>query len=512
MEDKEIEDLEEELEDLFETKVKGPKIERVDKNNEPKKEKKKKKINITLILTIVIVLAFIGIVLFFVFCAPTIKLNGEKTIKLTVGSDYVEENATAKFLGKDISKDIKIDGEVKTDKVGKYTITYKINKGLLSTKKTRTVEIVRNGSVITLEGDKETSICPKAKYEEIGFSATNSNEEDLKESVVSKVDKDLVTYKVKDKDGVMFVTTRKLIREDKEAPEIKLNGKDHMYVTLGFNFNDPKANVNDNCDGDLTEKLEVSGSVDTNTLGDYELTYKVKDEVGNESEAKRTVTVQKEIVKRTASLGCGEPGVIYLTFDDGPGGSTTSTILDILKRQGVKATFFVTSSNGGSDDLIKREFEEGHLIALHTNSHEYSQIYKSTEAYWTDLNKISDRVERITGKKSYFLRFPGGSSNTVSRHYSSGIMSYLANEVESKGYSYYDWNVDSRDAEGKNCEQVYHYATSGFSKSSGNVVLMHDIKQSTACALERIIEYGKNNGYTFKTLDSGVVCHHRTAN
>ena len=91
-------------------------------------------------------------------------------------------------------------------------------------------------------------------------------------------------------------------------------------------------------------------------------------------------------------------------------------------------------------------------------------------------------------------------------------MSRLVNDVESKGYSYFDWNVDSRDAEGKSSSEIYKYVTGGLSKSNGNVVLMHDIKTTTANAIEDIIKYGLNNGYTFKVLNSSVKCWHKTNN
>ena len=488
--------------------VKGPSFEDTPKKSA--KTKNKKKILLIIIIIACIVVIGLGIV-FIKLLTPTIKLKGESKIKLTINSEYTDLGATAKFVGKDASSKIKTSGTVKTDKKGTYTITYSIKKLLFESKVKRTVTVLEDGPTITLEGNKETSICPNAEYEEIGFTATNKNEDDLKDKVKTKVEKDLVTYTIKDND-ISFTTTRKLVREDKEAPELKLNGNDHIYVTLGIIYNEQKATATDKCDGDLSEKVVIEGSVDVNTLGDYDINYKVSDEAGNEATASRKVTVQKEVVRRNASLACGQAGVIYLTFDDGPGGSSTTSILNTLKKYNVKATFFVSSANGGSDDLIKREYDEGHLIALHTNSHEYSDVYRSDEAYFNDLNKISDRVERITGQKSKIIRFPGGSSNTVSRRYSSGIMSRLAASVEAKGYTYVDWNVDSRDAENKPCDDVYRYATGGLSKSSGNVVLMHDIKSATACALPRIIEYGQNNGYTFKTLDSSVVCHHKTAN
>ena len=495
---------EEDLEDFFSD---GKKKD----NKKPKTKRKKKKVKIMPVLILILIVLVIGIVVGIKILTPTIKLSGDKKVELTVNSEYIDSGAKAKYISKDVSKDIKVENKVKLDKPGDYVITYSIKKGLFKKSVKRTVKVYEKGPTITLEGDKDLSICPEAKYEEVGFKAINEKEEDLTEKVATKATKNQVTYKVED-DNKIFMITRNLIREDKEAPELKLNGNEHTYITINTNYNEQGATVNDKCDGDLSEKVEITGTVDTNTLGDYEINYKIVDKAGNESTAKRTVTVQKEIVRRNASLGCGEAGVIYLTFDDGPNNSTTTKILDILKKYDVKATFFVTNTNGGSDSQIKREFDEGHLVALHTNSHEYSQVYASDQAYWNDLNKISERVEKITGKKSMFVRFPGGSSNTVSRKYSSGIMSRLVNDVESKGYTYYDWNVDSRDAEGKNADQIYTYTTTGLSKSNGNVVLMHDIKQTTANALERVIQYAQSNGYTFKTLDKSITCHHKTAN
>ena len=463
-----------------------------------------------LIIPIIIATIFIiGLILFYVL-SPSIKLIGDKEISLMLNSEYIDQKAEAKYLNKDVSSSIKTIGKVNTQKKGNYTITYSIKKGLQKKMIKRVVKVVDNGPVITLEGDKDYSICPNATYEEIGFKAIDSKENDLTDKVVTINGQDMITYTVKDKDNTSFSITRKLIREDKDAPEIKLNGNDHVYVTVGNMYTDGGATALDKCDGDLTEQIEKSGNVDTNALGDYEIIYKVKDKAGNEAIAKRIVTVQKQVVKRSANLGCGKPGVIYLTFDDGPNGATTPSILNTLKKHGVKATFFVTLN--GPEELIKREYDEGHLIALHTASHDYAKVYASDDAYWDDLTKVSDRVEKITGKKSMFVRFPGGSSNTVSRRYSSGIISRMTNKLENNGYSYFDWNIDSRDAEGKNKDEVYSNVVNGLSKSHGNVILMHDIKYPTMNAIDRIIQYGKDNGYEFDVLDSSVICHHKVAN
>ena len=178
---------------------------------------------------------------------------------------------------------------------------------------------------------------------------------------------------------------------------------------------------------------------------------------------------------------------------------TTNVILDILKEEGVKATFFIT--NKGDDSLVKREFDEGHTVAIHTASHDYSIVYKSVDSYWNDLNIVQERIKRLTGTTSKLVRFPGGSSNTVSRRYSPGIMSYLTEDLVNKGYKYYDWNISSGDAgETTNPDVVYSNVVNRLSHDRVNMVLMHDIKPYTRDALRRIIQYGKQNGYTFAAI------------
>ena len=180
--------------------------------------------------------------------------------------------------------------------------------------------------------------------------------------------------------------------------------------------------------------------------------------------------------------------------------------MDILKEEGVKATFFVTGY--GPDELIKREYDEGHTVALHTNVHDYARVYASDEAYFEDLYAIQERVKRITGVESKIIRFPGGSSNTVSRHYSTGIMSRLTKEVVNRGFKYYDWNVSSGDAGNTTLASgVYNNVISGLRPTRENMVLMHDVKSYTRDALRDIIRYGKENGYIFEkiTMDTDMV-------
>lgn len=197
-----------------------------------------------------------------------------------------------------------------------------------------------------------------------------------------------------------------------------------------------------------------------------------------------------------------------MTFDDGPS-YLTRQILDILDEENIKATFFVVSAN----ENTKRAYNGGHTIGLHSSTHKYSYIYSNSETYFKDLTDISNKVYNVVGIRSNIIRFPGGSSNTVSKKYCKGIMSYLTSEVLNRGYIYFDWNIDSNDAgrDINNSQNIYYNVVNNLSHNKTNVVLMHDSAnhKATVKALKDIIHYGKNNGYTFKaiTLDTPVVIH-----
>ncbi len=197
-------------------------------------------------------------------------------------------------------------------------------------------------------------------------------------------------------------------------------------------------------------------------------------------------------------------GVIWLTFDDGPSANITPKILDILKKENVKATFFVINYSNSNEHLLKRIVAEGHTIGIHGYSHEYSKIYKSKETFMNNVYTLQDRIFKSTGVKTMYTRFPGGSSNTVSRKYCKGIMTELTKEMLAKGFKYYDWNISSGDAGGaKNAKDVYKNVTKNLSKKRGNMVLMHDFggNKKGLEALPEIIKYAKKEGYTFSKID-----------
>ena len=278
-----------------------------------------------------------------------------------------------------------------------------------------------------------------------------------------------------------------------------------MNIVLGSNYEEPGATAIDEKDGDLSEKIVIEGQVDTSKEGTYTITYKVSDSKGNEAVKERIVNVKKQLVYsevEAQSGSSGQAGIIYLTFDDGPSSNITPKVLDILKEKNVKATFFILNYGEVGEGLVKREFNEGHTVAIHGYSHDYNTIYKSEEAYMSNITKLQEKIRATTGYNATITRFPGGSSNTVSK-YNPGIMTRLCNLLISRGYKYFDWNVSSGDAGGaQDSDDIYNNVTMNLSKSRANVVLMHDFSSNSKLldALSRIIDFGIENGYRFSNI------------
>ena len=203
---------------------------------------------------------------------------------------------------------------------------------------------------------------------------------------------------------------------------------------------------------------------------------------------------------------------VYLTFDDGPS-YLTPQVLDILDSYGIKATFFVTAQNPDYFGLIKEAYDRGNTIALHSYTHEYDQIYASVDAFFEDLDQIAAVVQEQIGYVPCFIRFPGGASNGVSRHYCEGIMTALSQEVQARGYQYWDWNAATGDGESVTTEESIANALSAESQTI--VLLCHDgeLKETTVEALPAIIEGFQERGYVFKPIDrTSTVVHHEIFN
>lgn len=194
---------------------------------------------------------------------------------------------------------------------------------------------------------------------------------------------------------------------------------------------------------------------------------------------------------------------VFLTFDDGPSKNVTASILDILKQENVKASFFVLGSRVELyPDIIKREYDEGHFIASHGYSHIYSQLYSSPQSVLDEYNKSLVAIRNAIGEQEYnphLFRFPGG--------YSGGKYALVKQEaatlLEQNGIMHVDWNALTSDAAGsKTTEQFLAELDKTVKQHTSVVVLMHDAgtKQATADALPQIIAYFRDRGFEFKNF------------
>ena len=345
---------------------------------------------------------------------------------------------------------------------------------------------------------------------------------------------------------------------------IPLSIKDkNVEIEVGTNYND-KTKIT-YLGIDISDFVDIVGSIDTTTVGEYELTYKwgiksatqkikVVDKIAPKIEMQggSTIYVQsldnldntdpgvvvtdnydKDIrAKRernkiseteyefvyTATDSSGNvtiekrrivmaTGVIYLTFDDGPS-NVTPEILDILEKNDVKAPFFIVDYSEEDKETIQRVINNGHTLGIHGISHDYATIYSSVTAALENFTDLKEKLLNDFGYEATFIRFPGGASNTVSKKYSEGVMTKVTEAVEQEGLVYYDWNVDVNDAGGaRTASKIYDNFVEGIASKRENVVLMHDGfgHEATAEALQRIIDYAKYNGYEFSAISENTV-------
>lgn len=460
---------------------------------------KNNNLKIVLIIISILLAISISIIVFLYIFRPYNIVLIDKDITMEVNTKYNEPGYTVTKLNNKPFH-MEIINNVNSNKIGEYEIVYKIG----NIKKVRKVSVVDTTKpVITIKGDNPLYVCPNDKVKDYGAKAVDNYDKDLTDKIKTSIKDDEIIYEVVDSSGNKATLSRKIIKKDVTKPTFKLDK--NITIKKGSSFKDVYS-ANDNCDGDVTNKVIKTGSVDTNRVGSYEITYKVKDKSNNEAIIKRKVNVIDNSIK-------GKNKIIYLTFDDGPSIKNTPEILDILKKHNIKATFFVINHNKNTDYLLKREYDEGHAIGYHSYTHDYAKIYKSETAFYDDFNKIKNKVYNVLGVYSNLIRFPGGSSNTISKSYNKGIMTRLTKSVTEKGYIYFDWNVGSSDTTLKDSKKICNQVTKSLIYKE-NVVLMHDSSDKiyNSEALSCIIKYGMENGYEFSKLDNNSNTAHHYVN
>lgn len=495
------------------TEKRGRELSTTSASSRPKRKKRRRAPWVLLCLILLLVFLF-GVNRWQIRVTP----DGPSEVTIEYGKQsYHDRGAEAHLTGSLLSMvsipvQVSVHGSVDNFTVGTYPVTYRASLLLWKGKAVRRVHVVdTQAPVITLRTEKDHYTLPGHPYEEEGYTAEDNYDGDLTDRVKSEERDGVVHYSVRDSSGNEGTAERKIVYDDRTAPVLSFTRPGNITLFAGSDWKD-EYHATDDVLGDCTDRVKVEGSVDLHTPGTYTLHYSVTDDYGNTATAQRTVTV-RSLKQNISSYDESQYSkIIYLTFDDGPG-PYTSHLLDILAAHGAKATFFVTGQDSAYFDCIGRAAREGHAIGAHSYSHQYQSVYASDDAFWADIDRIEQVIAAQTGSGSNLLRFPGGSSNEISRQYNSGIMSRLTQEAGERGFVYADWNVDSNDAGGATTsEAVLQNLESGVAGNHISMVLCHDIHPWTVNAMSAFLDWGIANGYTFLPVNAGSTQIHHPVN
>lgn len=420
--------------------------------------------------------------------------------------DYIEEISHINI------NDIEINHNVNNKKLGEYQIEYQyhdkkfilkvfIDDTLPPQFETINAKVLKNGTidpsslVKDIRDDSKTKVYFKKDY------------------LFNEVKTYRVTIVVEDEYGNKTEKNAYILVEEKDVEAPTIQGIDKMTILIGDQI-DLKKGVIVKDDYDKNPILTIDDSeFNIKKEGEYQVKYHVEDHSGN----KETYTREIEVLSQYANREAIKDGIkiCYLTFDDGPS-SNTKQILNILDQYHIKATFFVTGTSPDHFHYIKEAYQKGHTIGLHTYSHDYEKIYSSLNNYLKDLKQIKEVVYQQTGIYTKYMRFPGGSSNLVSKKYNVGIMKRLTKKVIDMGYQYYDWT--SINGDGENIKTVSGLKKKAIEEIEGKediMFLMHDSEscENTVKALPDILDYLIKKGYQFETINQySPTFHHSVQN
>ena len=206
-------------------------------------------------------------------------------------------------------------------------------------------------------------------------------------------------------------------------------------------------------------------------------------------DGRKTRSVSSDSV-RSQNVSDEVKPVVALTFDDGPNASSTPILLDGLKERKVRATFFLIGENVEKDEnekIVKRMYEEGHLIGNHTYRHVDLSKISGREAE-KEIKTTDEAIKKITGHETEFIRPPFGA---------------MPEGEDDPDKIYVKWTVDSLDWVTKDTEKIVEKVTAD--TKEGDVILMHDCYGESVEAALQIVDIMEKQGYEFVTADELII-------
>ena len=238
-------------------------------------------------------------------------------------------------------------------------------------------------------------------------------------------------------------------------------------------------------------------------LGIFSLFFFSKKNISMAVELSKNTDISGDVASNITNLIKGTEKTAFLTFDDGPNISVTPKILDILKEENVKASFFVVGKNVEAyPEIVKRSYEEGHFIANHGYDHNNSTLYKDNESFMNEIKKTDLAIGNAIGVQDYcshIFRFPNGFMSPNNKAKKKKALEVLKN----MNYTYIDWNCLNNDSVKKYSNyQLLNNLKKTCKGKDTLVILMHDTKyvSNSSNVLKDSIEFLKSEGYTFKNF------------
>lgn len=280
---------------------------------------------------------------------------------------------------------------------------------------------------------------------------------------------------------------------------IELKGGRKLEWICGVPFTDPGWEATDSNGEDCSELVTAVGEIPAWKRGSYTIRYSFTDSDGKYFETRRTVKVVPAERQYETQL---REKVIYMTFDDGPC-EYTDRVLELLDMYDAKATFFVIGGSAERNrDRIEKILSEGHQLGIHARNHDYGALYSSEEYFFEDFMSMQELVYEYTGSYATVSRFPGGSETAyqfMDKHTQGGFDS-IKQRFDDMGVRYFDWNIQV-EGEMSTSLDMYYFFKNQVPLYETPMCLQHDTLFNSVNALERLLVWGTENGYTFAAID-----------